>query len=221
MAAALAYGEGAVVSHWSAAGLWGLLPPRERVVHITLPGHGGRNNRTGTRLHRSRSLALEQTTRYMGIPITKPGRTIADLKRVVPMRELRRAIRQAGVLGLSIDEATASDPTRSDLERAFLRLCRRYGLPMPEVNVRIDLESCPGLPWPGGASLEVDFLWRDRRLIVETDGYRYHRGKAAFENDRERDLTLRTLGYEVIRLTYGQVTEGPERIAKTLKQALT
>jgi len=121
-------------------------------------------------------------------------------------REMRRAIRQAGVLGLRLGES-GPDPTRSDLERAFLLLCRRHGLPAPEVNVEIE-------------RLEVDFLWRDRHLIVETDGYRYHRGRAAFENDRDRDLRLHALGYDVVRLTYRQVIEEPERIAAALRTSL-
>ncbi len=88
-----------------------------------------------------------------------------------------------------------------------MRLCTHHGLPTPEVNARI-------------AKLEVDFLWRERRLIVETDGYRYHRGRAAFEGDRARDLRLRTLGYEVIRLSCRQVVDEPERVADALRPLL-
>jgi very-short-patch-repair endonuclease len=79
---------------------------------------------------------------------------------------------------------------------------------MPKVNVRVD-------------SFLVDFLWRDRRLIVETDGYRYHRGRAAFEEDRDRDLKLKALGYEVIRLSYRQVEENPARVAELLAALLS
>lgn len=121
---------------------------------------------------------------------------------------LKRAIRQAGVLGLQIDRPREADQTRSELEHLFLRLCKRHGLPMPEVNVRID-------------SLLVDFLWRERRLIVETDGYRYHRGREAFEDDRERDLRLRALGYEVVRLSYRQVVDESPRVADLLATILS
>lgn len=100
-----------------------------------------------------------------------------------------------------------SDRTRSDLERAFLRLCRRHRLPTPEVNV------CAGRH-------RVDFLWRERRLIVETDGYRYHRGKTAFEDDRARDLDLRALGFEVVRLSERQVDEQPGHVAEVLTAKL-
>jgi very-short-patch-repair endonuclease len=87
----------------------------------------------------------------------------------------------------------------------FLKLCRQHRLPRPEVNVRV------------GPHL-VDFLWRDRRLVVETDGYRYHRGSVAFEDDRARDITLRSLGYDVIRLADRQLENEPGRIAELLRQ---
>jgi len=108
---------------------------------------------------------------------------------------------------LPVGEEERSDRSRSELERDFLRLCRRHRLPAPEVNVRV------------GPHL-VDFLWRGRMLVVETDGYRYHRGRAAFEDDRTRDLALRALGYEVVRLSYRQVTEQPVAVAEVLGTAL-
>jgi very-short-patch-repair endonuclease len=79
---------------------------------------------------------------------------------------------------------------------------------MPEVNVRID-------------SLIVDFVWRRRRLIVETDGYKYHSGREAFEDDRDRDLRLKALGFEVVRLSYRQVVKEPTRVAELLAAILS
>ena len=163
--------------------------------------------RKGIRLHRSRTLTPNLVTRRKNIPVTKPSRTIADLRRVVSPKELRRAIRQAEVLGLPLGPDSKFDRTRSDLELLFLRLCRRYRLPEPEVNVRVD-------------RFLVDFLWRDPRLIVETDGYKYHRGHAAFQDDHDRDLKLRALGYEVIRLSEQQVADEPTHVAEVLKTML-
>ena len=120
--------------------------------------------------------------------------------------EVRRAIRQAEVLGLETGER-GPDPTRSELEHRFLRLCRRHRIPAPEVNVRI------------GAFL-VDFLWRDQRLVVETDGYRFHRGRLAFEADRARDVELKLLGYEIVRFTYRQVEGEAPRVARTIRKLL-
>lgn len=210
LAAVLALGGGitptVAISHRSAAVLWGLLPAKPGPIDVSLTHRSGRGHRRGIRVHRPGTLAAADLTRRRGIPVTAPARTIADLRRTLPPAELRRAVRQAEVLGLAI-EPGLGDRTRSELEHLFLRLCRRHGLPMPEVNVRV------------GTRL-VDFLWRDRRLIVETDGYRYHRGRAAFEADRTRDLELHTLGFEVIRLSHRQVTEEPPQVAAVLRGAL-
>jgi hypothetical protein len=196
MAAVLACGSGAVLSHASAAAHWGLLRPIDGPVDVSVPTQNGRRKRTGIRVHRCRSLAerTRLTTRHRGIPVTTPARTVADLPGAVPSRLARRARRQAEVMGLPLGAGTEGDRTRSDLERDFLRLCRRHGLPKPRVNVRVGR-------WT------VDFLWPDRRLIVETDSYLYHRGMVAFEDDHVRDLGLRALGYDVRRFTGRQVTE--------------
>jgi hypothetical protein len=207
MAAVLAGGNGAVVSHRSAAVLWGLLLPRSGPVDISVPRIGGRAARRGIRLHRPRTLNPAATTRRRGIPVTKPVRTIADLRRVVTEKELRRAIRQASVLGLPLGPEVAPERTRSDLELDFLALCRRHGVPEPEVNVKVD-------------AIEVDFLWRDRRLVVETDGYSYHRGEIAFQDDHDRNLQLRLRGYEVLRLSEHQIAHEPATVAEALKQRL-
>ncbi|HEX9966853.1 MAG TPA: type IV toxin-antitoxin system AbiEi family antitoxin domain-containing protein [Solirubrobacterales bacterium] len=205
MAAAIAV-DGAV-SHRSAASLWRLLPPLEGPVHVSVPSSGGRRQRAGVRVHRCKSLESRHLTRRLGIPVTTPARTVADLRGSVSPQELRRAIRQAEVLGLATGLEESVEGTRSELERRFLRLCRRAKLPAPEVNVRI-------------GPLTVDFLWRDRRLVVETDGWRYHRGRQAFEDDRSRDLALRSRGYEVVRLSYRQVVGEPERVAAALQRSL-
>lgn len=206
MAAALAYGDEAVVSHQSAAALWELLRPREGLIDVSVPGRGGRQRRHGIRLHRCPALHRPVVTRRLGIPVTTPARTIHDLRGAVSAKLLRRAIRQAAVLGLPLAEVEG-DRTRSDLERDFLRLCRLYRLPAPEVNVRI-------------GEHRIDFLWRDPRVAVETDGYRYHRGRQAFRDDRRRDLELRERGFEVIRLSEEQVDEEPERVAEVLREVL-
>jgi very-short-patch-repair endonuclease/predicted transcriptional regulator of viral defense system len=207
---------GAALSYVSAARLWQLLPPREGPVDVSIPGGGGKARRRGMRVHRPRLLLPAHVTLRNGIPVTTPSRTIADLHRVISKpdktglisaRELRRAVRQAEVLGLPLGDEIRSDSTRSDLESDFLRLCRRLRLPAPEVNVRV------------GPHL-VDFLWRDRRLIVETDGYEYHRGRRAFQDDRGRDLDLRERGFEVIRLSEKQLNEEPRRVAEVVAAAL-
>jgi very-short-patch-repair endonuclease len=181
MAAVLACGEGAVLSHRSAAELLKMLDPTDEAIHVSVPVAGGRRKRDGIRIHRIPSLPTAATTRRDGIAVTSPARTLVDLRSTVSRDEFRRAVRQAEFRRYSIDAHLLNpDRTASELERLFLRLVRRHRLPDPEVNAQV-----------GG--LEVDFLWREQRLIVETDGYRYHRGSAAFEADRERDNRLREL----------------------------
>jgi very-short-patch-repair endonuclease len=126
----------------------------------------------------------------------------------ISSRELRKAIRQANVFGFPIGSEDAKVRTRSDLEGDFLRLCRRHRLPLPEVNVRI------------GPYL-VDFLWRERRFVVETDSYLYHRGEVAFQDDHARDLELMSRGFEVLRISELQLDEKPARVAEVLAGRLT
>jgi very-short-patch-repair endonuclease len=206
---------GAAVSHRSAAWLWGLLPLPQGRCDVIVAGNGGRSRRSGMRVHRSRSLLPADVTLCRGIPVTTPTRTIADLREAISTRrsgaisgyELRKVIRQANVLGLPINAKDARVRTRSDLEGDFLRLCRRHRLPLPRVNVRI------------GPYL-VDFLWRERRLVVETDSYLYHRGEVAFQDDHARDLELMRRGFEVLRLSELQLDEEPAQVAEVLAARL-
>jgi hypothetical protein len=208
MAAVLACGAGAVLSHRAAAAAWRLLPDQmDAPVDVSVPNDTGKKTRRGIRLHRRPSLDLKTITRHRRIPITNPASTIIDLSKVAPPIDVRRARRQAAVLGLQIDGEGRGDATRSELEFLFLRLCQRYQLPTPEVNVWID-------------GVLVDFVWRERRLIVETDGYRYHRGRISFEDERARDLRLRSHGFEIVRLTYGQVVRQSKETATVLRKLL-
>ncbi|MEZ5078469.1 MAG: type IV toxin-antitoxin system AbiEi family antitoxin domain-containing protein [Solirubrobacterales bacterium] len=206
LAAVLACGDEAVLSHRSAAALWRLVEPRRGDTHVTVPGRGGRKRQPRIRLHRSSTLTTTDVTSRLGIPVTTPARTIVALRGTATAAEWRRAVRQAEVLGLRTG-VDPSAPTRSELEDRFLGLCARHRLPRPEINARV-----------GG--WEVDFLWREQRLIVETDGYRFHRGATAFEDDHARDLDLRGRGYGVLRLTYRQVTGDPARVAGLLRREL-
>ena len=123
MAAVIACGAGAALSHRSAAELWELLGPWTGPVEVTVPSVAGRKPRAGIRVHRSPSLLNASTTARRGIPVTSPARTLADLARTAPAWVHRKAVRQAEFIGLPTGIAT--DRTRSELERAFLRLCRR------------------------------------------------------------------------------------------------
>lgn len=141
------------------------------------------------------------------IPVTTVARTLEDLQRSSLRPSLvRRAIRQAEFLRLPTGEIE-TDGTRSDLEREFLRLWRRHCLPPPEVNVPI-------------GRMTVDFLWREERLVVETDSFVTHGGSIAFDDDRTRDLELRRRGYRVHRFSELQLEVEPEAVAQDVERAL-
>lgn len=229
MAAVLACGEGAVLSHVSAAVLWDLLRPIEGPIHVSIPTTSGRKSRRGIHLHRCPSLQTPRapspspsflpirggrgrrlTTRRHNIPVTTVLRTIEDLRatNLLPPHLLRRAIRQAELKGHRI-EGVESDRTRSDLESHFLALIapHRDRIPPPEVNPKLGR-------W------EVDFLWRRQKVVVETDFWTYHRGSVAFHADHARDLDLRAAGYTVLRFDDLQLEDEPERVAADVAAAL-
>jgi very-short-patch-repair endonuclease len=183
-----------------------MLRPASGPIHITLPSDSGRKRRRGITIHRSRSLIADVSTRRYGIAVTKPVRTLRDLHRTAPQPVYQRAVRRALDLRLisSADLKRAEELTRSELERLILRLCRRHRLPQPEVNARV-------------GPYEVDFLWCHRRVIVETDSWRHHGDRAAFESDRAKDARLQSLGYRVLRFTHRQVKENPREVAASLR----
>ncbi|TMK58818.1 MAG: DUF559 domain-containing protein [Actinobacteria bacterium] len=228
MAAVLACGPGAVLSHVSAAVLWELLKPIDGPVHISVPSASGRSRRPGIHLHRTPSLnphpepspspsysqqeggrrgRLLVTHRH-NIPVTTVARTLEDLRSTSFLEPhlLRRATRQAELKGYRL-EHLATDRTRSDLETLFLDIVHRYGLPHPEVNVKLGR-------WT------VDFLWRDQRVVVETDFWTYHRGSVAFQDDHARDLDLRSAGYTALRYDDTQLESEPDRVAADIAVAL-
>jgi very-short-patch-repair endonuclease len=206
MAAVLACGAGAALSHVSAAAHWGLLPPAQGPIDVSVPSQAGRRKRAGIRLHRRRGLRADEVVCRNDIPVTTPPRTIADLKGSVPEWKWRKAVRQAEFKKLPLGPGFETDRTRSDLERDFLRLCRRHGFPVPEVNVRVK-------GWT------VDFLWREQRVAVETDFYDYHRGRIAFQDDHARDLALRQHGLDVRRYSEEQLNERPHEVVADLRDA--
>ena len=211
MGAVLACGAKAVLSHWSAAQLWRMLPTESigdhgeaPIVHVTVPGEG--KHRPGIRVHRSTTLGGEVLTLRHRIPVTKPTRTLEDLRRTLPRSVFAAALRQAEFLRLPID-SVAEDHTRSELEARFLGLARRRRLPQPEVNARVD-------------RFVVDFLWRRERLVVEVDGWESHRTRSAFEQDRARDARLKLLGFDVLRFTWRQVEDDARDVARTIRRLL-
>jgi Transcriptional regulator, AbiEi antitoxin/Protein of unknown function (DUF559) len=232
MAAVLAYGPGAVLSHRSAAALHGLRPDNRSKIDITVPSVSGKA-RPGIDVHRSATLAAADVTEVDGIPCTSVARTLLDLAEAVDERGVEKAVDRAEVLGV-FDRRAVEDvlsravgrrgarvvravlagyegPTLTDqeLEERFFALCREAGMRRPEVNVWIGLD--------GGIAYKVDFLWRAERLIVETDGWGSHRTRRAFEEDRRRDRRLRLAGWDVVRFTWRDVEREPDEVTETLR----
>ena len=207
LAAVKACGQGAAVSHQSAAELWELLPRCHGRFHITVPEHRRPRPGRGISVHRSKTLNDHDLTRRHRIAVTTPGRTLRDLKRVVSREQWETAVDRARGRGFAVGDVVDDAPTRSALERRFLRLCRRHRIPAPRVNV-----------WVAG--FLVDFLWEEARLILEVDGYEFHRGRAAFEADRARDAKLTLHGYRVLRFTYPQVARDPAAVAHAVRHML-
>jgi very-short-patch-repair endonuclease len=235
MAAVLACGPGAVLSHRSAAALWGLREDRRPLIDITAPNRRGRIPK-GISAHRDSFLVSADRTVVNGIPCTSVPRTLLDLAASMPIREVRKVVAEAEVLRvldiaavrelirrsrgrrgvarlrLLLDELDPETKrTRSELERMFLRMCTRAGLPRPEVNVPLSVE---------GRRLEADFLWRDAGLIVEADGHRFHDTGSAFESDRRREQSLQLAGWQVSRCTWAHVMHEPRDLATRIQGLL-
>jgi very-short-patch-repair endonuclease len=225
MAAVLACGPRAVLSHRSAGALWGM-DPGSKAIHVTVP-HGQSRPRPAIATHRA-ALSADDITTCDGVPCTTPARTLVDLAGIVDRRALDRAEelrlfdlravraqlermrgqRGAGALAAALRSFDGPDRTRSGAERRMLTLLRRAGLPEPEVNVWI--------PLPEGGGYRPDLLWRHRRLIVEVDGRTHHARRAAFEHDRRRDRRLARLGYETRRYAAREVTDTPREVVSEL-----
>jgi hypothetical protein len=224
-AALLACGEGAVLSHRSAAIWWGMLRGPARPVHVTAPTQRGRKQE-GIVLHRS-LLRDDEVTVHDGLPVTSPARTLIDLADLGRRRDLERAMDEADYLRLDCtglaprpgrrgsgllaavlaEHRAGSTRTRSDFEELMLGACDAQGLPRPECNAYVG-------PW------EVDCLWRRERLAVEMDSFRAHTTRKAFERDRLKDADLLEAGYRVVRITYRRLEREPQAVAAQLRRLL-
>lgn len=227
MAAVMACGTDAVLSHRAAASLWGIRGGD--LIEVTAPG--ARHRRTGIRLHRA-VLPTDERTAHRGIPTTTVPRTLLDLSAVVHPDQLRSALRQAEQLrltdplwlgdlveryprrpGLAAVRALIEDArrglgvTRSELEDLFQAFILRAGLPRPKTNVLIE-------------GFEVDCAWPEQRLIVELDSRTHHDTTPTFEEDRRRDRILSAAGWRVIRITWRQLVDTPALLEADLRKLL-
>ena len=227
MAAVLAAGEGAVLSYWSAASLYGLRAGAGPRSHVTAP----RTRRDTPRIAFHYSLLpADEIGERDGIRVTSPGRVVLDLAPHVPISGLHRMLEAGEKLrpwrGPSIPELLERYPgragtpklravtgapiamTRSELEASFLYLIDEWDLPRPQTNLTV-------------LGFEVDCLWPEHRLIVELDAFETHGSNASFERDRKRDRALQAAGLTVIRVTARQLVDEPAAIRADLARLLT
>jgi very-short-patch-repair endonuclease len=233
MGAVLFCGSGAVLSHRSAAALWGLRGSSRRAIEVT----SGSKARSRAGIHRHFALLpADEVTVERGIPVTTAPRTIFDLAATQGADVAESALRQSEYLRLhdrlslpvlleryprrkgakAVRECLARrretpGSPRSPLEEQFLPFLRRHDLPLPRLNAWLNL---------GGRRFQVDCLWPAQRQIVELDGWQGHGTRSAFRNDRERDRRLRVAGYAITRLTWSQLEDEPSAIAGDLQVLL-
>jgi hypothetical protein len=202
-----------------------LLPASHGPIQVSAWGRA--KSIPGVRVHHPRRL---DATRHRCLPVTTVARTLLDVAHHLPFHGLRRMVAETdyqrrlelAAVGAQLGRGRRGSAalrralalhtprlayTLSALEERFLALCEDHGVPLPEVNATV-------------AGLMVDALWRNERLVVELDGARAHATAAAMQRDRDRDLALRTAGYEVRRYTWQQVTEQPEAVPADLRRAL-
>lgn len=234
LAAVLAAGPGAVLSHRSAAELWGIRQSARPRIDVTRSGR--RHAGLGIELFHCARLAEDEVTELEGIPVTTASRTLLDLAAVLPRQRLERALREAEVRRLGdaaslavlltrhprrrgtaalrsiLASGRAGDGvTRSALEERFLTFLDAHALPRPQINVHLSVH---------GPLLECDCVWRAQGLVVELDGHAAHSPRAAFEHDRARDRALNVAGWRVLRITWRQLHREGEAVAADLRALL-
>jgi very-short-patch-repair endonuclease len=228
----LAYGPGAVLSHRTAAVLWGFQRPRRGPIHVTARcGRQGIERRTGIWIHRCKYEAEDVTTRD-GFPVTTVARTLLDLAEVAPFETLKGATEEADRLKLLrlrelervcergrgrralrpvrrlFVELRAPDEGRSPLEIRFAVFVREHRLPAPTQNADV-------------LGHEVDVLWPEAKVIAELDSWEHHSHRAAFERDRARDPKMLIAGYRTIRVTHYRLDREPEQLAAEIRDLLS
>lgn len=234
LAAVLAAGPGAALSHREAAALHGLRPSNRSRVDVTTTRRL-RTKRPGIEIHHSATLDAKDITAVEGIPVTTVARTLIDLANVVPRDSLAKALREAEYLRtIDVNDLQATmtrtrnrpgpghanlravleehrrrgtQLTRSDLEDRFLKLCDRHGLPRPRTNIHI------------GAH-EVDAVWPDHRLAVELDGWDRHKDRHAFQRDRDKGNALAQAGWQLLRFTHDDVVRRGAEMAVRIDRLL-
>jgi len=231
MAGVLACGDGALLSHRSAASLWDLLPIRGGRVDVLVQKRGPRR-KAAIAMHETLRLHPRDRAIRDAIPVTSVARTLLDVAETESATTLRRAWdtaerlrlldtrrvaetcrrspcrRGLKLLNALLAERRATPNTKRELEARFFDFCHDHGLPLPSCNVLVE-------------GFEVDAYWPAHNLVVELDSWEFHRGRAAFEQDRERDAALHAADHRPIRITWRRLTGRPDELAAQLRRLLS
>jgi hypothetical protein len=228
MAAVLACGDGAALSHHSALALWGLAEWKWSGIHVTVPGD---RRPKGIKVHRASGLTSREFRKHQGIRMTSPARTILDCAPTLTDKALRRAVNDArrspqahvrpwhlediierfpyhpGAKKLRPILEIKGGPTRSDWEDGFPAFCKQFDLPDPVLSTYV-------------AGHEVDALWPEHKIIIELDSWDFHQDRDAFETDRDRDADTLAAGYLTIRITWERIDQCSTREAARLHEII-
>lgn len=228
MAAVLSCGPEALLGYRSAAALWGMLEQTPATIEVVVPSHVSRC-RPGVRVHRRRDPRPEERAEHERIPVTSPAATVIDLASQLGDQSLESVVNAADRLGLVDPEALRAEAdacrtrpcarrlgrlldrftrTDSNLERKFLALVRRAGLPEPQTQATVN-------------GFRVDFFWPRLGLVAETDGLRYHRTPTQQSRDLRRDQVHLASGLKALRFSAAQVLREPASVIDTLRNVVT
>lgn len=227
MAAVLACGPGAVLSHGSALTLWGIWKRWDLPFEVTLTTD---RRPKGIRVHRVRQLDKRDVTRHHGIPVTTLARALLDCGPRMTAKSLTRAVND-GRLNGQVHPAALADvsernphhrgrpqvelvlgnaterPTRSSFEDTFPAFCERHQLPIPRMNAIV-------------CGYEVDALFEQQKVIVELDGWAFHSSRTSFETDRSRDAETLAAGFATLHITWARYQQQPDKEAARLRTIL-
>lgn len=237
MAACLFAGEGAAVSHDSAASLMGLMDAKGApLIHISVP-RSGRRGSDGIVIHNVRDLQPLDIMKFKNVlPVTNATRTLIDISCTSDFESLELMLDEALWKGLTrlsrlkwrlntighgregvavlrelVEERVGQPLLQSRLETKFLRLVRNARVRLPVRQFEVVL---------AGRRAYIDCAYPDRMLAIELDGYRFHYGQVRFQRDRERQNALTNLGWRILRFTWKDVTERQEEVVRQLREAL-
>jgi very-short-patch-repair endonuclease len=233
MSAVLACGPAAWLSHRAALALWDLRRRESGMVDVTIEGRAGKPGPEGVRVHSTIKLREPDIAVVDGIPVTSLAWTVVDYAGIASRQQVRSVLetleRRGDYIGRELDDLFERTPNRKGVKALRLTIADMIG-PAPWLQSELEeffreLIGGSDLPdYEANAMVEgivVDALWRKERLIVELDGFEFHKSRRPFEEDRRRDAKLQVAGYTVLRITQERLTNEPEAVLADIRSLLS